>query len=340
MRRHLKPLLAASIHRRLAWLACFSLALALSGAARAQTYPLSIDHAFGTTVIEAKPDRIATVNWANHEVPLALGVVPVGFAAANFGDDDGDGLLPWVSDKLEELGADAPVLFDEGDGIDFEAVAASAPDVILAAYSGLSQSDYDTLSKIAPVVAYPEAPWTTNWRDMIRLNSEGMGMAEQGDALINDIEAQITEAVAAHPALAGKTAMFITHIDPLNLSRISFYSDNDTRVQFFHDLGLKSPKAVINASQDGSFSGEVSVENIDAFDDVDIFVTYGSAELLEDLQSHLLISRMPAVKRGSVVVLQNNPVGNAANPTPLSLSWVLEDYVSMLADAARKADPQ
>ena len=116
-------------------------------------YPITIKHALGTTVIKAKPQRVATVAWANHEVPLALGVVPVGFAAATFGDSDGDGLLPWVAERLKELGAETPVLFDEGDGIDFEAVAATEPDVILAAYSGLSQSDYDTLSMIAPVVA-------------------------------------------------------------------------------------------------------------------------------------------------------------------------------------------
>ncbi len=91
-------------------------------------------------------------------MPLALGVVPVGMAAANFGDDDGNGVLPWVEEKLDELDAKTPVLFDETDGIDFEAVADTKPDVILAAYSGLTKKDYDTLSKIAPVVAYPDAP--------------------------------------------------------------------------------------------------------------------------------------------------------------------------------------
>lgn len=58
-----------------------SLALSLAGKARAETYPVVIEHAFGTTTLIAKPTRIATVNWSNHEVPLALGVVPVGFAA-------------------------------------------------------------------------------------------------------------------------------------------------------------------------------------------------------------------------------------------------------------------
>ena len=95
------------------------------------TFPVTIEHALGTTTVEEAPERVATVNWANHEVPLALGVVPVGMAAANFGDDDGDGLLPWVTEKLEELDAETPVLFDETDGIDFEAVADTEPDLIL-----------------------------------------------------------------------------------------------------------------------------------------------------------------------------------------------------------------
>ncbi|MDH7786510.1 iron complex transport system substrate-binding protein [Ochrobactrum sp. 19YEA23] len=313
--------------------------LAATGSASAdesQTYPIVIKHAFGTTTITEKPKRIATVAWANHEVPLALGVVPVGFAAANFGDDNGDGLLPWVEERLKELGAEKPVLFDEGDGIDFEAVAETKPDVILASYSGLSQSDYDTLSQIAPVVAYPEAPWSTDWRDMIRLNSAGMGMAAEGEALIKKIDGEIADAVAAYPHLKGKSAMFVTHLDATNLSTINFYTTNDTRVRFFNDLGLKSPKSVVDASKPGQFSGSISAEHIDAFDDVDIVVSYGSQELYDAMKSNPLMAKMPVVTQNAIVMLGRNPLGTAANPTPLSISWVLKDYVALLAQAADK----
>ncbi len=303
----------------------------------ATTYPIVIKHALGTTVIPKKPERVATVAWANHEVPLALGVVPVGFAAANFGDDDGDGLLPWVADRLNELHAEKPVLFDEGDGIDFEAVAATQPDVILGAYSGLSQADYDTLSQIAPVIAYPQAPWATDWRETIRLDSVGLGMAAEGEALIRKIEAEIAETVAGHPELHGKTAMFITHLNATDLSVVNFYTTNDTRVKFFADLGLTSPKSVVAASLPGKFSGSISAERVDDFDDVDILVTYGDRKLLDALAANPLTARMPAVARGALVTLGRNPVGTAANPTPLSISWVLKDYVALLAGAAGKS---
>jgi len=301
-------------------------------------YPITIEHALGTTTLAEKPERVATVQWANHEVPLALGIVPVGMAAANFGDDDGDGMLPWVEEKLEELGGDTPVLFDETDGIDFEAVADTAPDVILAAYSGLTQEDYDTLSEIAPVIAYPEQPWATSWRDTIELNAAGMGMAAEGEALVTDIESQISDAVAEYPQLEGTSTMFLTHVDPSDLSEVSFYTAHDTRAAFFTDLGLTTPQSVADASADNEkFSGTISAEQIDQFADVDLIVTYGDETLISTLESSPLLAQMPAVANGAIVSLDGaGPLGTAANPTPLAISWVLDDYLALLAAAADK----
>lgn len=309
-----------------------------AAAVQAQDFPVTIPHAFGTTTLPERPARVATVASGNHEVALALGVVPVGMAAANYGDDDGDGVLPWVAERLAELGADTPPLFDEGDGIDFEAVAATRPDVILAAYSGLTRADYDTLSQIAPVVAYPDAAWTTDWRQTIRLNSAGMGMAAEGEALIADMNARIAGTLAAHPRLRGKTAMFVTHLDTTNLSVVNFYSANDTRVKFFADLGLAMPQSVTAATRPGQYAGSISAERIDAFDDVDILVTYGGAPLLEAMRADPLMAHMPAIAKGAIVMLGNDPMGNAANPTPLSLPWVLDDYVALLAGAAQASE--
>ncbi|MDP5182595.1 iron-siderophore ABC transporter substrate-binding protein [Blastococcus sp. BMG 814] len=303
----------------------------------ADSAPVTIEHALGTTTLESRPERIATVNWANHEVPLALGVVPVGMAAANFGDDDGNGLLPWVEERLEALDAETPVLFDETDGIDFEAVADTDPDVILAAYSGLTQEDYDTLSEIAPVVAYPEAPWATPWREVIEVNAAGMGMAAEGEELVASIEQEIADTVAEHPQLEGTSAMFMTHVDTTDLSEVSFYTPFDTRAAFFEDLGMSTPPSVQQASTDPEqFSGTVSAEQVDAFEDVDVIVTYGDQELVDALNADPLLSQIPAVRNGALVLLPNTPLGTAANPTPLAISWVLEDYVSMLAEAADK----
>jgi iron complex transport system substrate-binding protein len=312
---------------------------AASGSSEA-AFPVTITHALGTTTIAKKPERVATVNWANHEVPLALGIVPVGYAKANFGDEDGDGLLPWDAAKLKELGAPTPVLFDETDGIDFEGVANTKPDVILAAYSGLTQQDYDTLSKIAPVVAYPEQPWATSWRDSIKLESKALGLSAEGDALITKIEGEMKAEAARHPKLAGKSVMFLTHIDPTDLSKVSFYTTHDTRAQFFTDLGMKHPASIEKASSaTKEFSLTQSAEQVQNLSDVDIIVTYGDAEgtTLATLQKDPLLAKIPAIARGSFVSLPGStPVATAANPTPLAVSFVLKDYVDLLGAAADK----
>ncbi|MFH9610593.1 iron-siderophore ABC transporter substrate-binding protein [Streptomyces sp. NPDC017448] len=304
-------------------------------------FPLTVEHALGTTTIPAKPKRVATVNWANHEVPLALGVVPVGMAAADFGDDNDDGVLPWVEKRLDELKAKTPVLFDETDGIDFEAVADTKPDVILAAYSGLTKKDYETLSEIAPVVAYPDAAWATPWREIVRTNSKAIGLADEGEKLIKKLDGEIAQTAAKYPQLKGKSAMFMTHVDPNDVSQVGFYTAHDTRTQFFQDLGMKIPGSVAKASEGtDKFALTKSAEQIDAFDDVDIITGYGdeTGELLKTITEDPLLSKIPAVERGSTYFLpgSGSPLATAANPTPLSIAYVLDDYAAALAKAADK----
>jgi len=77
------------------------------------------------------------------------------------------------------------------------------------------------------------------------------------------------------------------------------------------------------------------------FDDVDIIVGYGdeTGELLATLQADPLASKIPALARGSVVLFAGStPLATAANPTPLAISYVLGDYVALLAEAASKVE--
>jgi len=306
------------------------------GAPGTDGFPVTIEHVYGETTIESKPERIATVAWANHEVPLALGVVPVGMSKATWGDDDGDGVLPWVEKKLDELGAETPVLFDETDGIDFEAVSETAPDVILASYSGLTQEEYDTLSKIAPVVAYPDIAWGTTYEEMIRMNSEAIGLADEGEQLIADLDAEVEEALAVYPELAESTVLF-SYIDPADFSQIGFYTSHDTRPSFLTDLGLPLPAIVeTESAKTEEFYVTVSSELADEFEDVDVFVTYGDTggTIVQDLQADVQLSKIPAIAEGRIAVLENGtPLAASANPSPLSIGWGVKDYFALLAGA-------
>jgi iron complex transport system substrate-binding protein len=306
----------------------------------ADAFPVSIEHAFGTTVIEAAPVRVASVAWANHEVPLALGVVPVGMSKVTWGDDDNDGVLPWVEAKLTELGEATPVLFDETDGLDFEAVADTNPDVILASYSGITKEEYDRLSAIAPVVAYPEVAWGTSMTDMIRLNSAALGLAAEGDALIAELDSKVATALAAQPALNGKRVLF-AFIDPTDLSQVGFYTTHDTRPGFLAGLGFPQPQVVTEESaKTKDFYVTVSSELADRFADVDLVVTYGGADkaIIGQVQADPLLSKIPALANGSIAILENStPLAASANPSPLSIGWGIDDYFTLLASGLEPA---
>ena len=299
----------------------------------ATDFPVTISHVYGETTITDQPERVATVAWSNHEVPLALGVVPVGMAKATWGDDDGDGVLPWVEERLTELGAETPVLFDETDGIDFEAVADTQPDVILASYSGITQEDYDTLSSIAPTIAYPEVAWGTSMDDMIRFNSAAIGLADEGDALITELQGEIDAALDSHDGLADSKLLF-AFLDPTDLSQIGFYTSHDTRPGFLESLGFPTPDIVEEMSADtDEFYLTVSSELADRFSDVDLFVTYGESDgaVIDQVRSDPLLSTIPAVANGWIAILENStPLAASANPSPLSIGWGIDDYFAVL----------
>jgi iron complex transport system substrate-binding protein len=301
------------------------------------TYPVRISHAFGETVVEQKPERVVTISWGNQDVPLALGVVPVGVSEANYGVLDGSGLLPWTAERIQELGAEHPIIFSDTDGLDFEAINAAQPDVILAAYSGITQEEYDTLSEIAPTVAYPRQPWQTLWREQILIDAKGMGLEAEGKQLVSDLEAIIAETVGKYPQIEGMTAAFL-YFDPTDLSKLSIYSPGDPRCAFLADLGLQVPDSVTKLAEGSeSFYITVSAENADQLKDVDIILTYALADgLLETLQADPLLGSIPAIKNGSVVVFKEDPLAASGTPSALSIPWAVNDYVSAIADAADK----
>ena len=282
---------------------------------------------------------MAAVAWGNQDVALALGVVPVGMPFVTFADDNGDGILPWVQEAIDELGGDTPELFDEADGYNFEQVADAAPDVILGANSGMTEEDYSTLSEIAPTVAFPNDPWLVNWRESVTLNGQALGLADEAETLVAETEGVIADAAAAHPELEGKTFAYVW-VDPSDESSVFVYLPEDARVSFLHDLGMEDSEGVKQLGEEnaGQFFATVSAENIDLIADADIIVNYGDAGSLAALQANPLLGALPAVQNGAVAIIdQLNPLAAATTtPTVLSIPWGIEEYTQLLADAAAK----
>lgn len=296
-------------------------------------FPVTITHAYGDTIIEEKPERVVTLAFGNQDVVLALGVVPVGFSAANFGVQDESGMLPWTQEKLAELGATEPNVFQDTDGIDYEAVSDSNPDIILAPYSGMTQEEYELLSEIAPVVAYPENAWTISTEDWIRIVAKSLGLVAEGEALITGMQDTIAQKIAEHPEFEGKDFVWITFRED-DLSNLHAYSPEDTRVKFLYDFGFTYPESLDQYLEDGSYSLSLSAENADLLYDADFLIGYSSEEAYAAAAADEVLGEIPALKNNAVVsIISGTPLSAALTMTPLSFDYTIDEYTEKLAEA-------
>lgn len=290
-------------------------------AAAAEGFPITIEHAFGETVVEDAPERVATWGWGSTEAAVALGVYPVAIAEQVWTVGEGN-YLPWVEAAYEEAGEELPALLSDPEGgatVPYEEFIEAAPDLILAPYSGLTEEQYDTLSEIAPVVAYPEAPWTTPWDEEIRITAEALGLAAEGDALLTGIADGLAETAAAHPEFEGKTFAGVWDGDGF----LYVYTEADSRIEVLTDLGLEvAPSVAELDNSDGGFFYELSYEQLDQLD-ADFIVSYSNSKAEADaFLAKPELQAIPAVAAGKVAqVYDPVTVSSVSPPTALSFDW-------------------
>ncbi|WP_349827464.1 iron-siderophore ABC transporter substrate-binding protein [Brevibacterium litoralis] len=304
-----------------------------SGAA----FPVEIESALGTATIEEKPERVVTIGQGSAETAIALGTVPVGIEAYPWGADPESGYLPWIEEEVTASGGALPEQWG-GDGtIDTEAIIALDPDVVLAPWSGITQEEYDALSAYAPVVAYPEQPWTIEWQDQIEIIGQALGESEAAAEAITGVEE--TLASAAKPEYEGLTYSFVYTNGPGTLG--AFYPE-EQRSATVAAMGL-TPDPVIEDMRSqfdapGTMSALVGLENADMLADSDLLFTfYTDEESRKEIEGQDLYASIPAVERGSVVAPTDPSLVTASSIiNPLTVEWMLDEYQVLIDEAVAK----
>jgi iron complex transport system substrate-binding protein len=302
-------------------------------------FPVTIKHVFGETTIKEQPKRVATVSWVNDDVAIALGVVPVGVPKNEWGGNE-KASTPWKDAALEKLGAGfgsdkAPVQYSEADGINFTEIAKLAPDVILAAYSGLTEEDYKKLSEIAPVVAHPEVAYGTSWQDSTSIIGKALGKDAEATKLTSDTEATIKDKVSKYPQIAGKSFIY-GNLEPASADGVNVYTANDNRPRFLSEIGMKlAPVVEENSKGSEAFYIPWSAEKANELES-DIFVTWvPDAATKDSIKSDPLLGQIPAIKNGTLVADSDNTLTlSISASSPLSLPWSLDTFLPQLATAA------
>lgn len=315
-------------------LAAIGVALALASPAAAQdAYPVSFTHAFGETTIAAKPQRIVAIGWTTQDAVLALGEVPVAIPEQMWGGD-AEGVLPWVRDAVTALGKPMPEIINFDTDIPYERLLALTPDVILAPYSGITPDQYDRLSAIAPTIAYAKDPWAGSWQDIMLTTGKALGRSAEAQAIVDSVNAQFTEAAAAHPQFKGKTFTFGSLW--VGNAGMNVYSATDPRIPMVEQLGLTVSPGVVELSKQPGYFFDVSLENLATVDaDVLIVLDEGGPEA-DALYANDLIQRFAPVADGRMLRLNGKSYVMATSaPSPLSIPWMLEEFVAGLETAVK-----
>jgi iron complex transport system substrate-binding protein len=299
----------------------------------ADAFPVTIEHALGSTTIEEEPTRVVALGYAEADYPLSLGVVPVGADKIEYAGNDNFS-SDWFDAALAEIdGAEQPTRFSVADGVPVDEIVKLQPDLVTATQSGITQEEYDKLTEAGiPVVAYPNAPYNTTWQESLEMVGQALGRSELAAQVKADTEQAIADTAAQFPQLAGKTFTFAgPNADP---SSFYVYTSMDNRPRLLVELGMVNSPLVEERSEPGQFLFNISAERTEQLD-ADVFLTYATSEKnIQELADNPLFQQIPAVaeNRWYATVDVTEAVGFSA-PSPLSLPSALERYVPKVAAA-------
>jgi iron complex transport system substrate-binding protein len=308
-------------------------AQATPATADAAAFPVAIAHIYGETTFESVPQRVVTVSWINQDAVIALGTIPVGMPFVTWGGD-GEGYLPWTRAAIGD--ATPPALYDDTSGIPFEQIVELQPDAIIGTYSGMTQDEYDTLSAIAPTVAYPRVPFGTPWEEVTRTVGAILGQSAAAETLVNDTIGLVQAAGAEYPQLQGKTFAYGSPSE----TGMYIYTTVDARVQLLGQLGLV-PSAFVQAlpvgDDESAFFADISAEQLGEIDADMLILWFGTQEQADAVADIPTIGGIAAYANGAYVpIIGETDVMAVSAPSPLSIPYILDTYVPQLAAAADK----
>jgi iron complex transport system substrate-binding protein len=293
------------------------------------TFPATVTHQYGKTVVEKAPERVVALGYTDQDALLALGTVPVAVRA--FAGSSPSATWKWEADRLEGR---QPTVLPTGD-VAPEAVAALKPDLIVAITAGLTREQYDAFSKIAPTVAAPDgAGGIVTWQDQTKLTGAALGLPGEGDRVVKQVEDQFLEAEETRPELAGATVAAV-RANPGDAGSFLAWSSSDLRGQFLKDLGLQLPTEVDRLAR-GKSSATLPAAELRTLDRSDALMVVGTEADRTAFTALPGYAQMKLVQSSKVVTLDDDQSAALTFGSVLSLPWVLDELTSRIARAVER----
>ncbi len=288
-------------------------------------FPVTVEHKYGSTTIEAEPKKVVTLGLSDQDAVLALGVKPVG--AVDWFKEDPYGKWPWTKDLW---GSNTPEIVGERDEYNVEKIAALDPDLIIAQYSGMKKEQYDTLSKIAKVVAQPKGheDYQAPWQVMTQQIGKALGRSAESDKLIADIDARFEAVRDKHPEWKGMT---VAVGEPYEPGKFSAFSPKDPKVIFLQEMGFTTSEKYRGALGKENIA-DLSFERLDVME-ADRTVWLGTPETEQAMKADPLYrkTKVHQEKRDLFLPYDSPDIGAALSfNTVLSIPYAIDEVEPLL----------
>lgn len=282
---------------------------------------VTIEHAFGETVIEEVPSRIVTIGAQWNGVLLDMGAPIVGYMDDGYRDTP---TFPWEEDLMP---ADAQVI-STVDGIPYEQVAALDPDLIVVTHTVEDQAGYDALAAIAPTIPALGDRQVDLWQDLTTVAGQFMRDTAAAEAIIDDYDEMVASLVADYPSLDGKTYSFANYVPGDGIYVVA--DPDDGAARFFGELGLSIAPDLLAVADGATGRAQLSLEQAGLLDaDVVMVLANGG-----DLSELVGFDSLPAVQAGAWMEATYDLAVAMNTPNAQSLRWALDQIRPALEAAA------
>jgi iron complex transport system substrate-binding protein len=293
---------------------------AKTSAPASDAFPVTVEHANGTTTIKSAPKKVVALGYNDADNLLALGIVPIAVAKWIYTDKPTG---PWAIDRF---GSAKPELLNPAE-ISFEKIAALRPDLIVAVYHELKQSDYTKLSAIAPTVTGAKGinGYQASRDQQVGQIAKAIGKQAEAATLVNAINTSIGRIKDANPKFAGKKYVMVL---PSSGGQFYVYSKTDPRMQLALSMGFESiPKLDTAAGKE--YYATLSAEEVPMLAG-DVMVVFDSPEQ-KQFASAKLLKQQPISTNGHVLLLNADLTNAFGYNTLLSTPYLLKKLPAMLA---------
>lgn len=272
--------------------------------------PVTVEHRFGTTTIEAPPERIVSFDSQWTDVLVALDAPLVG---ALFSPDPEGRRFPWQEDIALDV---EPLVYSTG--IPYEAIAALQPDLIVVGFAALEQADYDRLSQIAPTIPLLSDATVDPWQEMAAVAGDVLGAPEQAAELVADAERQSAAVLAELPALEGRTYAMANYVQGDAIYVVA--DPDDGAGVFFAQLGMQIAPELLTLADSELGRATLSLERIDLLA-ADLLILLTNGVDPAEIPGY---AALPQAQSGAVAILDAADASALNTPTPLSIPYVLD----------------